>query len=173
MKAFTHCLWSQNFFFNFCFMSMFILLVPPLIVSHSIECIVLLFHNFPKHALLFPFISSWFRLIGLFSRSASPLNWKLPFTAVNSLHPSLILSPFILIGHSWPRGQSTVGQNSQEFGCKYWATRLSVCSFTRTAHSFTCFALLASLVRSAALTRSLVRSLCSLPSLWDSEWFDG
>ena len=30
--------------------------------------------------------------------------------------------------------QCTVGQNSQELGHKYWATRSSICSFTRTAH---------------------------------------
>ena len=41
--------------------------------------------------------------------------------------------------------------------------------FARTAHSFACSALLASLAHSAALTRSLARSLRSLPSLWDSE----
>ena len=39
-----------------------------------------------------------------------------------------------------------------------WVTRLSICSFACTAHSFACSALLASLVRSAALT-SLTPSL--------------
>ena len=34
-------------------------------------------------------------------------------------------------------------QNNQELGHKYWTTRLSVCSFAHTAHSFTFFALLA------------------------------
>ena len=42
---------------------------------------------------------------------------------------------------------------------EYWATRSSVRSFTRTAHSFTCSALLASLARSAALIHSLACSL--------------
>ena len=38
---------------------------------------------------------------------------------------------------------------------EYWAIRSSVRSFARTAHSFACSALLASLARSAALIRSL------------------
>ena len=42
---------------------------------------------------------------------------------------------------------------------EYWAIRSSVYSFARTAHSFACSALLASLARSAALIRSLARSL--------------
>ena len=37
--------------------------------------------------------------------------------------------------------------NNQEPRCNYWATRLSVRSFARTAHSFTCSALIAALVR--------------------------
>ena len=41
--------------------------------------------------------------------------------------------------------------------------------FARTAHSLTCSALLASLARSAALTRSLARSLRLLPRSWESE----
>ena len=65
--------------------------------------------------------------------------------------------------------QSTVGQNSQELGRKYWATRSSVRSFARTAHLFACSALLPSLARSIALTRSLARSLLSLPHSWKSE----
>ena len=56
----------------------------------------------------------------------------------------------------------TVGQN-QEYRLKYRATRSSICSFARTAHSFPFSALL------AALTHSLARSLRSLPRLWDSE----
>ena len=32
----------------------------------------------------------------------------------------------------------TVGQNNQEYRLKYWATRSSVRSFARTAHSFAC-----------------------------------
>ena len=55
----------------------------------------------------------------------------------------------------------TVVWNNQKYRLKYWATRTSVCSFARTAHSFACSGLLASLAASAALTRSLA---CS----WDS-----
>ena len=44
-----------------------------------------------------------------------------------------------------------VGQNNQEYILKYWA----ICPF---AHS---------------LARSLAHSLCTLPSLWDSELLDG
>ena len=42
---------------------------------------------------------------------------------------------------------------------RYWAIRSSARSFARTAHSFACSALLASLARSAALIRSLAHSL--------------
>ena len=55
--------------------------------------------------------------------------------------------------------------NSQEYRRKYWATRLSVRSFARTAFSFACSGLLASLAPSAALARSLP----SLPRSWESE----
>ena len=65
--------------------------------------------------------------------------------------------------------QCTMVDNSQKLGCKYWATRSSIRSFARTAHSFACSGLLASLTPSAALTRSLARSLRSLPRSWDSE----
>ena len=60
--------------------------------------------------------------------------------------------------------------NSQEYRLKYWATRSSVRSFARTAHLFACSRLLALLAPSAALTRSLARSLCSLPRSWESEF---
>ena len=63
----------------------------------------------------------------------------------------------------------TMVENSQEYSLKYWATRSSVRSFARPALLFACSSLLASLACSAALTRSLARSLRSLPSLWDSE----
>ena len=43
----------------------------------------------------------------------------------------------------------TVGQNSQEYRQKYWATRSSIHLFARTAHSLTCSAPLA-LLRSLA-----------------------
>ena len=42
--------------------------------------------------------------------------------------------------------------NSQEYRLENWATRSSIRSFARTAHSFTCSGLLASLAPSAALT---------------------
>ena len=67
----------------------------------------------------------------------------------------------------------TMVDNSQEYRLKYWATRSSVRSFARTAHSFACCGLLASLAPSAALTRSLARSLRSLPRSLDSELLDG
>ena len=44
----------------------------------------------------------------------------------------------------------------------YWATRSPTRSFVRTAHSFPCSALLASLARSAALFLSLTRSLTQI-----------
>ena len=65
--------------------------------------------------------------------------------------------------------EGTVGQNSQEYIWEYWATRSSVRLFARTNHSFPCSRLLASLAPSAALTRSLARSLRSLPRSWESE----
>ena len=67
--------------------------------------------------------------------------------------------------------ESTVGQVNQKPRRKYWATRSSIHSFARTAHSFACFRLLASLAHSAALTRLLARSLCSLPRSWESELY--
>ena len=66
--------------------------------------------------------------------------------------------------------QFTMVENRKEHRCKYWTTRSSVRSFARTAHSFACSGLLASLAPSAALTRSLARSLCSLPRSWESEF---
>ena len=68
--------------------------------------------------------------------------------------------------------QRTVVWNSQKSRRKYWATRSSVRSFTRTAHSLACSRLLASLAPSAALTRSLARSLRSLPRSWESGNFN-
>merc|ERR1719259_67793 len=53
-------------------------------------------------------------------------------------------------------------QNNQKSRGKYWATRSSVRSFARTAHSFACSGLLASLAPSAALTRSLTSLTPSL-----------
>ena len=54
---------------------------------------------------------------------------------------------------------------------KYLATRSSIRLYAHTADSFACSRLLALLTPSAALTRSLARSLRSLPRLWDSEFF--
>ena len=53
----------------------------------------------------------------------------------------------------------TVGQNNLEYRLKYWATRSSVRSFARNAHSFACSGLLAALTPFAALTRLLAPSL--------------
>ena len=64
-------------------------------------------------------------------------------------------------------------ENSQEYRLKYWATRSSVRSFARTARLFACSGLLVLLAPSAALTRSLARSLRSLPRSWESELLDG
>ena len=75
-----------------------------------------------------------------------------------------------------PRGgkgklyRRTMVENSQEYRQKCWATRSSVRSFARSAHSFACCRLLASLAPSTALTRTLALSLCSLPRSWESEF---
>merc|ERR1712136_362106 len=53
----------------------------------------------------------------------------------------------------------------------YTAALRSGTNKNRTAHSFDCSGLLASLAPSAALTRSLARSLRSLPRSWESEFF--
>ena len=70
-------------------------------------------------------------------------------------------------------GPYTVVWNKQESRRKYWATSPSICSFARTAHSFVCSGLLASLAPSAVLTRLSACSLRSLPCSWESELFDG
>ena len=64
----------------------------------------------------------------------------------------------------------TMVENSREYRLKYWVIRSSVRSFARTAYSFACSGLLASLAPSAALTRSLACSLRSLPRSWESEF---
>ena len=69
-------------------------------------------------------------------------------------------SEFLLINTDIRHAREcTMAQNNQESSRKYWATRSSVRSFTRTAHSFACSALLASLARSAVLICSLAHSL--------------
>ena len=57
------------------------------------------------------------------------------------------------------RSHTTVGKKKQELGCKYWATRSSVRSFARTAHSFACSALLALFARSAHLLAHLLHTV--------------
>ena len=67
----------------------------------------------------------------------------------------------------------TVGQSSQQSGCKYWVTRSSACLFAHTPHSFAGSALLASFTRSFMLTCSLAHSLarkCMIRRL-KSTWF--
>ena len=72
----------------------------------------------------------------------------------------LFLLLLLLLHSIIPTGKRhTLVQNSQESGCKYWVTRSSVRCFVRTAHRFTCFALLATLARSAALIGWLARTL--------------
>ena len=85
--------------------------------------------------------------------------------------PSLLLFLTFLLPPSPASSfsSSTVVDNSQEYRRKYWATRSSVRSFARTAHSFAWCGLLASIALSAALTRLLARSLRPLPRSWDSE----
>ena len=70
----------------------------------------------------------------------------------------------------WPIDMRTMVENRKEHRCKYWAAHSSVRSFARTAHSFACSGLLASLAPSAALTRSLASSLRSLPRSQESEF---
>ena len=53
---------------------------------------------------------------------------------------------------------------------QYWAIHSSVRSFTRTAHSFVFYALLASLARSTALLRSLAHSLAPELMGWYEFW---
>ena len=67
----------------------------------------------------------------------------------------------------------TVGQINEKYRLKHRATRSSICSFARTAHSFTCSTLLASLARTAALICLLAGSLGSLPLSWESKYLDG
>ena len=56
------------------------------------------------------------------------------------------------LGHSGSSHRITVSQNNQKSSLQYFATRSSVCSFARTAHSFACSTLLALLAHSAAFT---------------------
>ena len=66
-----------------------------------------------------------------------------------------------------------MGQNDKKPRCNRLSTGSIAHSFARTAHSFTCSALLASLTRSAVLTHLLACSLRSLQSSWQSEWLNG
>ena len=65
----------------------------------------------------------------------------------------------------WRERRRTVGQNKQDYRLEYWATRSSIPSLTCTGHSIDCSTLLASLARSAVLTRLLPRSAALIPSL--------
>ena len=56
----------------------------------------------------------------------------------------------------------TVGQINQKYRLKYWATCFSICSFARTAHLLSLRTLLALLMCSTALTRSLAHFAHSL-----------
>ena len=87
------------------------------------------------------------------------------FVFKNELCFSLFLSAFSVFFSSlasffWGLStcyHHTVGQNNQKYRLEYWATRSSVRSFPRTAHSFACSGLLALLAPSAARTRSLAQ----------------
>ena len=75
-------------------------------------------------------------------------------------HSSVILGSSLILRRFRSLSCHTVVQNCKESGRKYWATRSSIRSFTRTAHSFACSALLATLIH--LLARSLA-------SLWENE----
>lgn len=63
-----------------------------------------------------------------------------------------------------------MGQKNQKSRSKYWAIHSSIRMFARTAHSFTCFALLASFACSAALTYLFARSLTWLTPKLVGKW---
>ena len=63
------------------------------------------------------------------------------------------------------KGYRTVYRNNQEYRLVYLATRSSVHLFVRTAHSFTCSALIALLAGSAVLTSWLTSLTSHTPSL--------
>ena len=108
-------------------------------------------------SLSFSFCCSFFILFLLCSFFFTP--------SFRSLQKTFLFSPFPFCHIGFTRRERTLGQNSHEWGRKYWAT----CSSVRTAHSFACSALLALLACSAALFLLLARSLCSLPRSWESE----
>ena len=61
----------------------------------------------------------------------------------------------------------TMVENSQEYRLKYWATRSFVRSFARTAHSFACSGLLASLAHFAhSLARGKVNDWMAILSVF-------
>ena len=96
----------------------------------------------------------------------TPTTEPLETTPRTSPHPAVTA----LVPRNQDRRHRTMGQINQKPRCKYWATRSSVCLLARTAHSFVYSTLLALLAHSAALTRSLARSLCSLPCSCESDW---
>ena len=70
-----------------------------------------------------------------------------------------------LAGRPPMKDHNTVGQNNQESRLQYWATRSSVCSFARTAHSLSLLHP-ARFARALRCAHSFARSLTSLtPSL--------
>ena len=69
----------------------------------------------------------------------------------------------VFMDRDLPRKYTMVQSNQKSRG-KYWATRLSIRSFARTAPSF------ALRMKELRFTRSLAYSLSSL---WESEWYDG
>ena len=86
-------------------------------------------------------------------------------------HACLDRSGIIFLGVIFSR--CTMVWNKQESRRKCWVTHSYVRSFARTAHSFACSGLLASLAPSAALIRSLACSLRWLPYSWETELLNG
>ena len=116
-------------------------------------------HFFPFHPALSPIPSApHTSYLSLLIDPSSPI--LLPFP--NSLSP-------IFCHFCWLIGSVHVGPNDSRIDS------LSTGPFARpfacTAHSFICSTLLASLARSAALTRLLARSFCSLLNSWERGFF--
>ena len=121
----------------------------------------------PRSSLLPPFFSQ----IMVFS--ASPSFWPQPhssthfslfdpppfFTASFNFRPKPTNSLLLHLHTFQFRYVPPWFKKNHKSGCKYCTTHSSIRSFARTAHSFTCSALLAL----HALTHSLTRSIRSLP----------
>ena len=95
---------------------------------------------------------SWEGTIRMFFQASFSSN------CVSNLFHISFLRDFVVILYMFNSHPLTVVQNNQESECKYWATRFSVPSFNRTTHLFACSAVLAFLMRSAALTHLLTHS---------------